>query len=110
MPLPYVISANLSREDARELIVRLAEDEAFRDEFQANTQQVLHDHGIEVTPQSLPEEVVLPDPDAIRDFLSMVEERLVPESASPFAMLVLILAFAAMPVMTGDRALPDGAG
>jgi hypothetical protein len=110
MPLPYVISANLSREDARDLILRLAEDEGFRDEFQSNTQQVLHDHGIEVTPQSLPEEVVLPDPEAIREFLSLVEERIVPESASPFAMLVLILAFAAMPVMMGDRPLPDGAG
>jgi hypothetical protein len=110
MSLPYVISANLSREDARDLILRLADDEAFRDEFQRNTQQVLHEHGIEVTPQSLPEEVVLPDPDSIRAFLSFVEERIVPESASPFAVLVLILAFAAMPVMMGDRPLPDGAG
>lgn len=110
MPLPYVISANLSREDARNLIMRLADDEAFRDEFQRNTQQVLHEYGIEVTPQSLPEEVRLPDPDAIRAFLSMVEERIVPESASPFALLVLILAFAAMPVMMGDRLSRDGAG
>ena len=110
MPLPYVISANLSREDARDLILRLAEDEEFRDEFQRNTQQVLHDHGIEVTPQSLPEEVVLPDPEAIRDFLTFVEERLVPESASPFAVLLIVLAFAAMPVKMGDRPLPDGAG
>jgi hypothetical protein len=110
MPLPYVISANLSREDARDLIMRLADDEEFRGEFQRNTQQVLHDHGIEVTPQSLPEEVRLPDPDAIRDFLTMVEERIVPESASPFAVLVLVLAFAAMPVMMGDRQSRDGAG
>jgi hypothetical protein len=110
MPLPYVISANLTREDARDLILRLADDEAFREEFQANTQQILHEYGIEVTPQSLPEEVRLPEPEAIREFLSMVEERIVPESASPFAMLVLILAFAAMPVMIGDRPLRDGAG
>ena len=110
MPLPYVISANLSREDARDLIMRLADDEEFRTEFERNTQQVLHDFGIEVTPQSLPEEVTLPDPDAIRDFLSLVEERLVPESASPFAFLVLILAFAAMPVMMGDRLSRHGAG
>jgi len=110
MPLPYVISANISREDARDLIKRLADDERFRDEFQRDAQRILHEHGIEVTPQSLPEEVSLPDPDAIREFLSMVEERIVPETASPFALLVLILAFAAMPVVIGDRPSPDGAG
>ena len=110
MPLPYVISANLSREDARNLIMRLADDEGFRDEFERNTQQVLHDYGIEVTPQSLPEEVRLPDPDAIRDFLSLIEERLVSESASPFAFALIILAFAAMPVMMGDRLSRHGAG
>jgi len=110
MPLPYVISANITRQEARDFILRLADDEAFREEFQGNAQQILHEYGIEVTPQSLPEEVRLPDPDAIREFLSVVEERIVSESASPFAMLVLILAFAAMPVMIGDRPLPDGAG
>jgi hypothetical protein len=110
MSLPYVISANMSREDARDLILRLADDEAFRDEFQTNTQQVLHEYGIEVTPQSLPEQVVLPDPEAIREFLAFVERRIVPESASPFAVLVLVLAFAAMPVMMGDRPSRDGAG
>jgi hypothetical protein len=109
MPLPYVISANITREDARDLINRLAEDEEFREQFQQNTQQILHEHGIEVTPQSLPEEVILPSPDAIRDFMTMVEERIVPESASPFAFALLILAFAAMPVVIGDRPSRDGA-
>ena len=110
MPLPYVISANITREDARKLIDRLAHDDEFRSEFEGNAQEVLHRHGIEVTPQSLPDEVRLPDPAAIDDFVTMFEERLVPESASPFALLVLILAFAAMPVMMGDRPSRDGAG
>ena len=47
---------------------RVAYDEGFRDEFQKDAQRILHEHGIEVTPQSLPEEITLPDPDAIRDF------------------------------------------
>jgi hypothetical protein len=110
MPLPYVISANIKREDAIALINRLADDEEFREQFEQNTQQILHENKIEVTPQSLPEEVRLPPPDAIRDFLTLVEERIVPESASPFALALLILAFAAMPLVIGDRPSRDGAG
>jgi hypothetical protein len=110
MPLPYVISANITRQDARDLIVQLADDEEFREQFQQNAQQILHDKGIEVTPQSLPEEIILPPPEAIHDFLTMIEERIVEESASPFALALLILAFAAMPVVIGDRPPPDGAG
>lgn len=110
MPLPYLISANITRGDARDLINRLAEDEDFRKEFETDAQRVLHDNGIEVAAQSLPEEIRLPDPEAIRDFLSIVEERIVPESASPFAFALLLIAFAAMPVVIGDRRSPDGAG
>jgi hypothetical protein len=110
MPLPYVISANITREDAQQLIDRLAHDQDFRREFEGNAQAILHEHGIEVTPQSLPDEIRLPDPAAIDEFVTMFEERIVPESASPFALLVLILAFAAMPVMMGDRLSRDGAG
>jgi hypothetical protein len=110
MSLPYVISANISRDTARDLIYRLADDEEFREQFQQNTQQILHEKGIEVTPQSLPEEVILPPPDAIRDFVTMLDERIVSESASPFALALLILAFAAMPVVIGDRPSRNGAG
>lgn len=110
MPLPYVISANITRQSARDLIIRLADDRDFREEFQKNAQQILHEHGIEVTPQSLPDEIILPPQDAIHAFLTLIEERIVEESASPFALAVLILSFAAMPVVIGDRPPPDGAG
>lgn len=111
MPLPYVISANIDRARAIELINQLAEDDEFREQFQQNTQQVLHEIGIEVTPQSLPEEVILPPKAAIQEFLSVMQESIAPEeSASPFALALLILAFAAMPIVIGDRPPPDGAG
>lgn len=114
MPLPYVISANITRDEARDLIDRLAHDEEFRGRFQESPQQaqrILHDeYKIEVTPQSLPDEIRLPAPDDIDDFFEMFEQRILSEGASPFALLALILAFAAMPVMMGDRPSRNGAG
>jgi hypothetical protein len=112
MPLPYEIKANITRQDARQLIVRLADEPAFRDEFERNTREVLAEHGIEVGPETLPEEVTLPDPDAIREFLDLVEAKIAPEAeaASPFAFALLILVFAAMPVLIGDSQSLDGKG
>ena len=110
MPLPYEIKANITRQDARALILRLADDPAFREEFETDTSRVLADHGIEVGPETLPEQVTLPDPEAIKEFLDLVEAKIAPETASPFAFALLILAFAAMPVLIGDSPSPDGAG
>jgi hypothetical protein len=110
MPLPYEIKANLTRQDARDLIVRLADEPAFREEFERDTYRILSESGIEVTPETLPEEVRLPDPEAIHEFLELLETRIVPESASPFALALLLIAFAAMPVVIGDRRSPDDAG
>jgi hypothetical protein len=108
MPLPYEIKATITRQDARDLIVRLADDPAFREEFEADARTILSEYGIEVGPETLPEEVTLPDPDAIHEFLTLAETKIIPETASPFALLLLVIAFAAMPVLTGDRPSPDG--
>jgi hypothetical protein len=110
MPLPYEIRVNITRERARELIIRLADEPDFRRRFEADTRAVLSEYEIEVGPRTLPEQVRLPDPDAIREFLSLLETRIVPETASPFGVAVVILAFGAMPVLTGDRPALDGTG
>jgi hypothetical protein len=113
MPLPYVISANIDRGTAEELINKLAYDDEFRRRFQESpqqAQQILHDYGIEVTPQSLPDPIRLPEGEDIDAFLDVFRGRVLREGASPFALVALILAFAAMPVMMGDRPSRDGAG
>jgi hypothetical protein len=110
MPLPYEIRVNITRERARDLIIRLAEDPEFRRRFETDTRAMLADYQIEVGPETLPEPVRLPDPDAIRDFLALLETRIAPETASPFGVAVVILAFGAMPVLAGDRPALDGTG
>jgi hypothetical protein len=110
MPLPYEIRVNLTRERARDLIIRLAEEPEFRAQFEADARAVLAEYEIEVGPETLPEQVRLPEPDAIREFLSLLETRIAPETASPFGVAVVILAFGAMPVLAGSRSVLDGTG
>jgi hypothetical protein len=108
MPLPYEIRTNLTRERARDLMIRLADDSDFREQFEADARTILARYEIEVGPETLPEQVRLPEPDAIREFLSLLETRLAPETASPFSVAVVLLALGAMPVLAGDRAALDG--
>ena len=69
-----------------------------------------HGEPIAGRPGTLPEQVTLPDPDAIRDFLQMAETRILPETASPLALLALFIVIAAGPVVTRDRPVVDGPG
>ena len=101
MPPPYDIRLNITRERARGLINRLVHEPNFRERFEADTLAVLSEYGIEVSPESLPRRVRLPEPDAIEAFLSLLETRIAPEPASPFGAAVLVLAFGAMPVVDG---------
>jgi hypothetical protein len=111
MPLPYEITLNITREDARAAMVRLIEDDAFRDRFERNTREVLAEIGIDVGETTLPEQVTLPDKAATRLFLDLLETRgLAPESAAPFGFALMIHAFGAMPVLIGDRPALDGTG
>jgi hypothetical protein len=110
VPLPYELRVNITRERAREVIARLIEDREFRERLEADTQAVLSALGIEVTAESLPERVRLPEPDAIREFLSLLETRIAPEPASPFGAALIVLVFAAMPMLEGNRPALDGTG
>jgi hypothetical protein len=111
MPPPYQIKVNITRADAREVIRRLIEDDDFRERFETDTRAVLAENGIDVESETLPEGVRLPAPEAIEDFLDLLDNRgLVPETASPFGFALMILAFGAMPVMIGDRSALDGTG
>jgi hypothetical protein len=110
VPLPYEITVNITRERARELIAQLIEDPYFRERLEADTLTVLSEHGIVMTPESLPEQVRLPDPDAIREFLSLLETRIAPEPATPFGIALLVLIFGAMPVLEGNRPALNGSG
>jgi hypothetical protein len=111
MPRPYEIRMYISRERARTLIRRLAEDQQFREYFQAHARTVLFEHGIDVTPETLPEQVTLPEPEAILQLLDLIESRIAPEPAEPHGAVVFLLVFGgAMPLLAGDRPALDGTG
>jgi hypothetical protein len=110
MPPPYEVRVNITRQQAHDLILRLAEDGELRAQFEVDTQTMLAQYGIEVSPGTLPEQVTLPDPNAIRDFLEMAETRILPETASPLGLLALFIIIAAGPVVTRDRPVVDGSG
>jgi hypothetical protein len=101
MPPPQEIRLNITRERARGLINRLVHEPKFREQFEADTLAVLSEYGIEVSPESLPNQVRLPEAAAIQAFLSLLETRIAPEPASPFGAAVVVLAFGAMPVLDG---------
>lgn len=106
---PYEIKADISRDKAIELINKLAEDEDFRARFEESPRTLLFEYRIDVSPETLPERITLPEPDAIRELLSLGQS-IIPESASPFGLLALFVVFGAMPVRTGGRPAADGTG
>ena len=115
MAVPYELRVNITPERARDLIVRLIEDADFRQRVEADPRSVLSEYGIEITPGALPEQVRLPEPDAIRAFRSLLEAGLAPETDSPYtdspySVAILLLALGAMPVLAGDRPALDGTG
>lgn len=111
MPPPYLIFAPISRQDALALMKDLATDENFRKAFEERTSEVLREHGIIVGEGTLPERVTLPSPEAIKEFIVLLEQKgLASETASPFGLALMILAFGAMPVQIGDRSALDGTG
>ena len=110
MPLPYELRVNITPERARDLIVRLIEDPDFRERLEAEPRAVLSEQGIEIPPESLPDRVRLPDPDAIREFLSLLETRLTPEPAAPYDLAVIVLIFGGIPHPEANRPDPYGAG
>jgi hypothetical protein len=110
MALPYDIRVDITRERARDLINRLIVEPEFRRRFEADTRAVLSEYGIEVSPEALPERVRLPEPDAIREFLSVADTRIDLQPDTPYGLMVVICAFGAMPVLVGDRPVLDGSG
>jgi hypothetical protein len=110
MPRPYEIRMYISRERALGLIRQLRDDDDFRAYFQAHARTVLFEHGIDVTPETLPEEVTLPDREAIRDFLQLLETRIAPEPAEPLGAAVIVLVLGAMPLLADNRPALDGTG
>jgi hypothetical protein len=111
MPLPYEnITVGITRADAHALIEKLCTDDDERAEFESNTREWLERNGITVPEGALPDEVTLPPSEDLEEFLALLNEKIVPEQASPFGFALLILAFGAMPVQIGGPATRDGAG
>lgn len=105
----YEIRTAISRRKATELLMRLRDDDEFRARFEESPRSILFEYRIDVAPDSLPEVVTLPEKDQIGTLLATANE-IVPESASPFGLLVLFVVFGAMPVVTGGQPAGDGTG
>ena len=110
MPVPYELRVNITPERARDLIARLIEDADFRRRVEADPGAILFEYGIEITPEALPERVRLPEPEAIREFLTLLETRIAPEGERPYDACVIVLIFGAMPLLDGNRPVLDGTG
>jgi hypothetical protein len=106
----YEIRASISREKARELLALLARDDDFRARVEETPRTVLFEYRIDVSHDTLPEQVSLPEKEAIEELLARADA-MVPESASPFGLLALFVVFGAMPVVAaGPPPAGDGAG
>jgi hypothetical protein len=110
VPVPYELRVNITPERSRDLIVRLIEDADFRQRVEADPRAILSEYGIEITPEALPEPVRLPEPEAIREFLSLLETRIAPEREAPYDVCLIVCMFGAMPVLEGNRPALDGTG
>jgi len=110
VPVPYELRVNITPERARDLIARLIEDADFRQRVEADPGAILFEYGIEITPEALPERVRLPEPEAIREFLTLLETRIAPEGERPYDACVIVLIFGAMPLLDGNRPVLDGTG
>jgi putative modified peptide len=109
--MPHEVRMDITREDARALLSRLAEDDDFRREFESNTREILARSGIEVGDETLPETVVLPEKAEIRLLLALLEtSAFAPEEVTPLGYAIIICALAAMPVLAEDRPALDGTG
>jgi putative modified peptide len=108
MARTYEIKTSITRDRAQELIERLASDDEFRQRFEEKPRTILLEYHVDVSHQTLPEKVTLPDKDAIRELHSLAQT-IVPETASPFGLLLLFIVFGALPV-TGGRPTVDGSG
>ena len=73
MPVPYELRVNITPERARDLIVRLIEDADFRQRVEADPRAILSEYGIEITPEALPERVIVA---GARDITMAIEARL----------------------------------
>jgi hypothetical protein len=92
----------ISREKARQFLQDFVNDEEFRERLQREPRTVLFESRIDLTPESLPEEVTLPSPEAVSQLLELAEA-MTEESASPFGFIVLFVVFGAMPIVTTPR-------
>jgi putative modified peptide len=91
----------ISATKAKELLQRLADDDAFRARFKQEPRSILLDYRIDVSPETLPEEIELPAPDDIRALVKQAEEIIerTREAAEPFGYIVMFVVHGAMPVV-----------
>jgi hypothetical protein len=105
-PRTYQVKSSISRQKATEILERLARDEGFRAEFEANPRQLLFEHHIDLSTETLPETVTLPPPEIIEEMLDLTKK--LEKSAQPFGFALLFVVFGAMPMIEG--AVPSGNG
>lgn len=112
MAVPYEnIRVEIDRARATEIIRALIDDvDDSRARFESDPHAFLAENGIHFDREDMPEEVRLPAPADMEEFLKLLDEKIVSESASPFGFALMIFAFGAMPVLEGDRTALDGTG
>lgn len=70
------VRISIDYKEIKEFLTNLAEDvEGFRTKLQEDPRATLLDYRIDVSAETLPAEITLPDPQATRDYLKEIEEQ-----------------------------------
>jgi putative modified peptide len=90
------IQISMTPQQAEELLGKLAEDDDFRQELEADPERVLAEYGIQVPPGQLEGQAVLPPKEEVQDARSKMETgELYPEGLRPpiFRIFMQLLIF-----------------
>jgi hypothetical protein len=64
------IRLNITPRKSHEFVTRLARDEKFRTALEERPAEILREYDIEISPESVPSEIRLPQPEDVEDVLS----------------------------------------
>jgi hypothetical protein len=98
----FRLRIDTSKDRAMEFVSRLAEDDDFRAELQADPRKVLWDYGVEVPDELIPSEVVLPPKEDVNALLAGDHDALGLFPVGPHMLFPVFVCFFAFPFLHAE--------
>lgn len=98
----FRLRIDTSKDRAMEFVSRLADDDDFRAELQADPRKVLWDYGVEVPDELIPSEVVLPPKEHVAAALEGDLTALGHHQAGPQLLFPVFVCFFAFPFLHAE--------